>query len=93
MNPEHFFSPSIRRSNRNIKLKQQEDFITSNILDKRIVKNNKGYLIKDCNLIQTENSFFIRTVIDWNHLDNTTIFNPSLEGFKKSLLKGCSTFH
>ena len=87
MNNQQYFIPAERRSQRNIKLKKDKDYETENILERRIVNNNKGFKVIDCHLQQTENSFFHRTIIDWNHLDNSVVFNPSTEAFKRSLLK------
>ena len=87
MKSENFLVPSVK-GKRPIKLKVYEDCEQFNILDKHLVKNNKGYSVKDrIRSVQYENSFFVRTIIEWNHLDNVTVFNPTVEGFKRSLLK------
>ena len=74
------------RPRRKIKLKEDKDFITDNVLDHQVINNNRGYSVPASNTSEFRNSYFVQTIKDWNHLDNKTVFSHSLEGFKRSLV-------
>ena len=79
----------LARPKRNIKAKYFEDHITSNIVEKRTCNNTKGLELPDYKKQQYQHSFFVDTVIHWNHLPNSVVHANSLEAFKTAL-KGTS---
>ena len=70
---------------RNIKAKKFADCETTNILDKHVRNNSKSLKIPDNKTVQYRNSFFVSTIIHWNHLPEETVQTTSIEAFKKSL--------
>jgi hypothetical protein len=75
----------LARPKRNTKAKHFEDYITSNIVEKRSCNNTKGLELPDYKKQQYQHSFFVDTVIHWNHLPNRVMHANSLEAFKTAL--------
>jgi hypothetical protein len=44
---------------RNIKAKVYKDCETTNIIERRLIKNSKGLTVPDCNTEQSKHSFFV----------------------------------
>ena len=74
-----------QRPKRLIKAKQFSDFESKNIIEQQVINNSKCFVIDYANTDQYRNSFFVKTVIKWNHLDENTISAQTVEGFKLSL--------
>ena len=83
MQSHDFLTPI--RGKRQIKSKQNTDCVTSNIIDKQSTNNSKCYKIIQCNSETYKNSFFPRTIIDWNHLDDNFVHADTVEGFRKAV--------
>ena len=49
------------------------------------LKNSKSFVVEQYNTVQYRNSFFIKTVIDWNHLEEETVCALTVEGFRIAL--------
>jgi hypothetical protein len=64
--------------------KHFEDYITSNIVEKHTCNNTKGLELPDYKKQQYQHSFFVDTVIHWNHLPNSVVHTNSLDRSKKS---------
>jgi hypothetical protein len=75
----------LARPKRNIKAKHFEDHITSNIVEKLTCNNTKGLELPDYKKEQYQHSFFVDTVIHWNHLPNSVVQANSLEAFETAL--------
>jgi hypothetical protein len=73
------------RPKRLIKSKQYSDLISQNIVENSVINNSKGLVYQRANTEPFKNSFFIKTVLDWNHLDDNTVNQSSLESFKTAL--------
>ncbi|MCS5550755.1 MAG: reverse transcriptase domain-containing protein [Gammaproteobacteria bacterium] len=73
------------RPKRKIKTRTYSDHITSNILEKRVCHNTKGLSIPDSRTPQYQNSFFVGTIIHWNHLPDSVVHASSVEAFKTAL--------
>ena len=72
------------RNKRQIKSKQFTDCITQNIIDKQSTNNSKCFKPIQCNSVLFRNSLFPRTVIDWNHLEDSVVCKDS-----KQLQESC----
>ena len=70
---------------RQIKPKQFADHISTNIVDKRVCNNSKGLELPSCRTPQYKHSFFVDTVIHWNHLPDSVVHADSVEAFKTAL--------
>ena len=71
MPPEHFFTFS--KPGRKIRPIRNSSFETSNIVHSYTRNNNRSLEIKPCRTSQQRNSFFVRTAVEWNHLDDSTV--------------------
>ena len=65
--------------------RQFENFQSSNIVEKSVVNNSKGYIVPNPNTEQFRNSFFVKTVIQWNHLEESVVTAETVEGFRSAL--------
>ena len=87
--PEINFMSKINNK-RQIKPKLFEDHVTSNIAHRQARQNNKCYQAQPPNpqSPQRQNSFFPKTIIEWNQLDQETIDSKTPEGFRTRLGRG-----
>ena len=83
MQSHDFLTPI--RGKRHVKSKQYTDCVTSNIIDKQSTNNSKCFKITQCNSETYKNSFFPRTIIDWNHLDDNFVRADTVDGFRKAV--------
>ena len=75
------------RPGRLIRQKRNKDFVSKNPIGSYIRNNERSIKIRESKTDQYRNSFFIRTAVDWNHLNNSTVQAKSLETFKSLLTK------
>ena len=73
------------RPKRLIKSRQYSDFISQNIVENSVINNSKGLVYQRVKTEPFKHSFFIKTVLDWNHLDDNTVNQSSLKSFKTAL--------
>lgn len=73
------------RGKRQIKTREYSDFVTSNIIERQSTNNSKCFKPVQCNTELFQNSFFPRTVIDWNHLDDSVVRAETVNGFRKAV--------
>ena len=83
--PEDFLQPL--RQKRHIRATKYSDYVTTNIIDRQVIKNDRGYKVDQSKTDQYKNSFFVRTAIEWNHLENSVVHAETVEGFKAALYK------
>ena len=79
-----FLTPMTSR--RTIRAKQFEGYEYQNIIERRTVHNTRGFKVPYTNTAEFKNSFFPRTSVDWNHLEESQIRAPSVESFRSALL-------
>ena len=82
--PENFLQPkklgrSIRTSTR------LRGYASKNVVERSVTNNDRPFQILHANSNQFKNSFFIRTVIDWNHLASSAVNAESPEAFRSAL--------
>ena len=70
---------------RKIRAKKMTDFVSCNIVDKHQQCNSRCYLVPRANKLPYKNSFFVRTIQDWNSLDDDTVSAGTLASFKAKL--------
>ena len=85
--PSENFLTKDKRQRRKIKTTTKQDFITSNIVDRRIRNNDKCFDTKDCKTPQFKESFFNKTTEEWNALDNNIVNAPSAASFNHRILQ------
>ena len=61
---------------------QQLDRKSDNPVNNYARHNNKPYVVTHCNTEEQKNSFFPRTTVDWNRLEDSVVHANSLESFK-----------
>ena len=80
---EHYLKS--QRPKRTIRAKQYEDFVTKNIIENSVCNNSKCFKPVIAKTETYRNSFFVRTVYDWNKLSEDIVTCDSLETFKTLL--------
>ena len=73
------------RGKRQIKSKQFTDCISKNIIDRQSTSNSKCFKTVQCNTELFKNSFFPRTIIDWNHLEESVVCAETVNSFRKAV--------
>ncbi len=81
--PTELLTPN--KPGRLIKPTTTSDHHTTNTINNHIRNNNRSFTVSRCRTDQYKHSFFISTIIDWNHLDEETITAPSVEQFKQKI--------
>lgn len=76
-----------QRQRRQIRPRKLKDFVDSNPLNKFETRNSECYVIPEAKTIQLKNSFFVKTVSDWNKLSDSQINAETVGGFKNALNK------
>ena len=84
MPPDQFFTKNTNRK-RQIKAKKFDGCISRNIVEKSVTNNSKPYVIPKNSTEQYKQSYFVKTVSEWNHLDNAIVTSSSVEAFKAKL--------
>ena len=82
--PELFLTP-VRTNKRPIRAKQFSDFVAKNLVEKHQTLNSRAYQLIQTKTVEFENSFFPRTIIEWNQLPEGTVRAPTIEAFKAHL--------
>lgn len=73
------------RNKRRIRAKVFSDCESQNIVKKQEINNTRGYNVTPGNTDIKRYSFFERTTIDWNHLEEKTVRIKTVEGFASAL--------
>ena len=62
-----------QKPKRQIRAKKFDNCVTNNIVTSSVRNNNKCIVIPPSRTDQYKHSFFVRTAVDWNHLDENTV--------------------
>ena len=73
------------RNKRQIKSKQFTDCVSSNPIDNQTTNNSKCFKTIQCRSELYRNSFFPKTVIDWNHLEDSVVCAETVNSFRKAV--------
>ena len=73
------------RPKRSITVKKFENYQATNIVEKQVKNNTKCFDIPSSKTLQFSNSFFVKTLINWNHLEDSVMCTTSVESFKSAL--------
>ena len=84
--PSDFLIPS--RDHRVRKAKREADFIYDKNADRRVINNDRGFKVQTYKTDLLNNSFFVRTAVDWNQLDTKTVHARSADAFINALEHG-----
>jgi hypothetical protein len=66
-------------------LKQIENYHATNIVEKQVKNNTKCFDIPSSKTLKLSNSFLVKTLIDWNQLEDSVVCATSVESFKSAL--------
>ena len=80
---ENYFTP--QRQKRAIKPRNFEGYQHNNPVEKYTTNNSKCYHIPHCNTAIYGNSFFPRTITDWNKLTDNLVSSTSVDAFKAAM--------
>ena len=84
ISPQNYLTP-VSANRRRIRPTKYEDFETTNIIDRHEVRNTRGFQLSAYNTKQYQNSFFVQTVVDWNHLEENIVKAGSASAFTSAL--------
>ena len=87
--PDLFLTPQ-RPGRRICPSRSLENYVTTNPVNNYIRRNDRCYIIPNCKTEQYKQSFFPRTIIAWNQLENSAVHSTSVESFKGTLKVNCS---
>ena len=85
INADEFLIPI--RNKRNIKPRVQSDFHTTNIVEKFSTNHSECFKIPNAHTEQYRNSFFVRTVSEWNQLEESHIRAEIVNSFREAVHK------
>ena len=80
MQSHDFLTPV--RGKRLVKAKKVTDCVTKNIIDSQSTNNSKCFRTVQCNSDTYKNSFFPKTIIDWNHLEEDLVRTEIVDSFR-----------
>ena len=83
--PEEFLKPK-QRNKRQIRAKRFSNCVTNNIVSRSETCNTKAFEIPRSYTDQYKQSFFVNTLLDWNHLDESVVSATTIDSFKNKLL-------
>ena len=63
------------------------DFLATNIVEKFLTNHTECYKILDSHTEQYRNSFFVRTVSEWNQLEESHIRPETVNSFREAVDK------
>ena len=79
---------NLHQNRRMIRPKRDKNFsYKNNTIDSFVRNNDRTIEVTPCNTDQRKYSFFPRTAIEWNHLENTVVHAKSPDIFKTLLEK------
>ena len=81
--PDLYLTPM--RQKRHIKPRVFTDCETTNIVNKYVTNNTRPFVIPQSTTNTYSQSFFVRTIVQWNTLNNTTVTAGSVDSFKSNI--------
>ena len=80
INTEHYLKT--QRPKRTVRAKQYEDVVLKNIVENSVCNNTKCLKPIPAKTENFRNSFFVRSVYDWNELSDNIVTCDTIETFK-----------
>ena len=75
----------VDRNRRRIRPTAFKDCDSDNTIARHEIRNFLGFKIPDSKTEQYKNSFFVRTVADWNKLEDTVVTADSVTAFSSAV--------
>jgi hypothetical protein len=82
--PDTFLTPA-DGSRRRVKAKTFADHQTHNIIQRQTYNNNRGFKLPDAKSEQFRGSFFIRTPLEWNRLEDSVVQQQTASAFSAAV--------
>ena len=76
------YSLRAQRPKRIIRANQFDGFVKTNIVEKSVCNNNQCFVPISAKTDVFKNSFFVRTIYDWNKLSESDVNCDSMETFR-----------
>ena len=92
MPPKSFLMPADRNWRR-IRPTTFKDCSYDNTIARQEIRNSCGLKIPDSKTEQYKNSFFVRTVADWNKLEDTVVTTDSVTAFSSAVGRAHMPMH
>ena len=73
------------RGKRQIKIRQYKDCVISNIDERQSTNKTKCFKSVQCNSEIVRNLFFPKTVIDWNHLEESVVCAETADDLRRAI--------
>ena len=86
--PSENFLKKETRKRRKIKPTTNKDFVTTNLVENYVRNNDKCFIVQQCKTSEFRNSFFVKTVREWNSLDNASVYTKTVVEFGSSIRQG-----
>ena len=74
-----------QRPKRNIRAKQFKNCVQNNIVENYVNNNSQCFQPIQAKTDNFKNSFFVRTILDWNKLNENSVNSGTLDSFRLSL--------
>ena len=81
--PDTYLTPI--RNKRRITAKKFDNFQHDNIVERHQNNNTRGYIVQPAKTLELKNYVCIRTLQEWNSLEDDTVCAPSVETFRARL--------
>ena len=85
--PCYDYLTTVRANKRRVKARTFSDYNSDNIVEKQTINNYKCFNNIQRERSQYKNSFFPRTIIDWNHLDDSVVHSKTVDSFRFAVHK------
>jgi hypothetical protein len=60
-------------------------FVASNIVERHVINNSRGFDIPDSHSAEYKNSFFVKTVVSWNQMNDSQVKVETPEEFRRNI--------
>ena len=57
------------------------------LVDRHSVNNDRCFETENCNTEQLRQSFFVKTIVEWNQLETKVVHSETVESFKDALTR------
>ena len=85
--PDSYLKP--QKPGRQIRTRSRQNFIEKNAVEDYVRNNDRCFIIPASKTVQYKNSFFPKTIVDWNHLPNDTVHTKTIDSFRNRIRKEC----
>ena len=85
--PSQDFLTPVRQSKRRITPKHFKDFKADNIVEQYSIKNSMCFTPIQCKTQLYKNSFFPKTLIEWNNLEESVVRADTVDTFRSTVLQ------